>query len=201
MRGRWRSTRTAAGSGGCGSEDFFDHGGTESTEGFFTVLTKEGMIGDRTGFHWISLLAADGFADADPNLLIQIAIIVGAVVALIGSLGGIVIMWLTIAEKIKGKKPVQVEQPVRVEKADKPVSREEFEGLRKDVEELDQDLEKMEAKILTAIEGLGKEMRTAVEKALTTDLDGRVQIWDQTNQLRERVAALEAAGRTAAKPR
>lgn len=140
------------------------------------------FLSDATLFHRI--LAASDLTEVPADWLKTAVLFVLGIVALVGGIGGIVMMWLNISEKLKGKTPGRtvavIDQPLRVSLEQEFVTRREFE---KDLRELKERTHADMRELKTAIETMGRDVRESIREAFQRlnqhernlgELDGRV---------------------------
>lgn len=130
-----------------------------------------------------NVLAASDLTEVPADWIKTALLFVLGIVALVGGVGGIVMMWMNIAEKVKGKTPGRsvavIDQPLRVSLEQEFVTRREFE---KDIKELKDRTHADLRDLKTAIESMGRDVRESIREAFQRlnqherdlgELDGR----------------------------
>ena len=118
---------------------------------------------------------------------------VGLAVAIL--LMGALLMVLNLKEKlfpkIEGTKSVKVEAPLEVRLEEQFPTRREFEKLEGEVCELQREIPAMERRIIGEVKEVGKDLSAKIDEFGSSSHAGRGKIWQELNEVRERVSAAE----------
>ena len=113
----------------------------------------------------------------------------GGGLAVVVGLMSALLLALHLKEKLLPKEKVK---SVQVHLEEQFPTRREFEKLEGEVAEIQKELPQMERRIVREVKELGKSLATKIDEFGSTSHRGREKIWDELNDVRERMSSAES---------
>jgi hypothetical protein len=107
-------------------------------------------------------------------------------------LGGLFLMYLTIVEKLKPKKTLEIRDPFPIRFHEEVPTRKEFDSLVAKVGHMETSLPMIKEAIISEIHKASKETGEMIAGVAESASEKRKAIWTQVNEQRERISSLEA---------
>lgn len=140
-------------------------------------------------------LASDGISSLEPGFFLQAAIFLVVVLATVGSGAGIILVILTIVDRMKGRRNTEINvnpSPVPIRQVYEHPTREEFTELKIEVKAIEKKLPDMELRIVKEIQQMRSEIADSVERVGEKAYNGRKELHKKHGELAAEVVALKA---------